>query len=83
MQANASNEGEVYPDWTPFTPVEFRKHIGVYMINGVSPSPSVGMKMKSQNDDDINGNDFVRRCIGPGGKGATSTSDVFLQCRTR
>ena len=53
------------------------------MINGVSPSPSVGMKMKSQDDNDINGNDFVRHCIDPGGKGATSTSDDFLQCRTR
>ena len=38
LLANAGNVGEIYPDWKPFTPIELRKHIGVYFIDGLFPS---------------------------------------------
>lgn len=65
MLANAGQEGEVYPDFTSFTTNELRRHLGVYIFHGLCPSPELGMKFKGQRVDDVNGNDFVARCIGP------------------
>ena len=44
------------------------KHIGVYILQGVSPSPRAELKMKSQRDDPINGNDMVYASIGSNGE---------------
>ena len=38
---NAGNEGEIYPDFTPFLPAELRQYIALYMIHGLNPSPSL------------------------------------------
>ena len=65
MLANAGQEGEIYPDFTRFTTNELRKHLGVYIFHGLCPSPEIGMKFRGQRVDDVNGNDFVARCIGP------------------
>ena len=62
---NAGNEGEIYPDFYPFTPDEMRRHLGVYIVQGLFPSPEVSMKFYTQSEDDINGNDFVSRSLGP------------------
>ena len=62
---NAGNEGELYTDHISFTPDGLRRHLGFYILHGLSPSPEVGMKFKTQSEDDINGNDFVNWCIGP------------------
>ena len=35
------------------------------MVHGLSPSPHVSMKFNSQQEDDINGNDFIKRSLGP------------------
>ena len=59
MKAMLSNEGSggtIYKDFTPFTTFELMKHVGVYFLNGVSPSPRVEMKMKPQTMDPFNGN---------------------------
>ena len=34
-------------------------------MHGLSPTPELNMKFQSQTEDDINGNDFVKRCLGP------------------
>ena len=65
MQSNAGQEGEVYSDFTQFTPIELRKHIGVYFLHGLAPSPTISMKFKKQSQNCINGNDFVSSCLGP------------------
>ena len=65
LMENAGNIGEIYPDFYPFTPDEMRKHLGVYIVHGLAPSPEVSMKFKNQSEDDINGNDFVNRSLGP------------------
>ena len=56
----------MYPDFTPFTNDALRQHISIYMIQGLDPAPQVSMKFKSQQEDDINGNDFINRPLGPG-----------------
>ena len=65
MMSNAGEEGKSYPDFIPFTCAELRKHIGLFMLQGISPSPQISMKFKNQNEDFANGSDFVRRSFGP------------------
>ena len=71
IKAQQENAGELggptglYPDWTPFTIKELHQHIGIRMLHGISPTPQLAMKFKSQTEDVVNGNDFVHRCFGP------------------
>ena len=62
---NAGVEGEIYLDFKPFIHEDLRKHLGVYIVHGLSPTPELNMKFQSQAEDDIHGNDFVKRCLGP------------------
>ena len=64
-EKNAGTEGEIYPDFKPFIPEELRKHLGVYILHGLSPTPELNMNLQSQAEDNINGNEFVKRCLGP------------------
>ena len=45
---NAGEGGGVYPKFIPFTIPEIAKHLGLYMLNGISPSPQVELKFFSQ-----------------------------------
>ena len=60
---NASLGGK-YKDFTNFTLDELMKHIGLYLFQGLSPSPQVEMKFHSQSDDPVNGNDFIHSSFG-------------------
>jgi Transposase IS4 len=65
--ANAGTES-FYPDYKPFTPREIEKHLALYFFNGLLPSPQVEMKLKSQSQDCLQGNDFVWRAMGKNAK---------------
>jgi len=56
-KANAGQPGGMYPDWTPFSPVEIKQFIGLYIFNGISPSPQISMKFKPHHEDYVHGND--------------------------
>ena len=70
-RATQENAGKIggknglYPDFVPFEIRELRQHIGVQILHGILPSPRLEMKFKSQKEDEINGNDFVARNLGP------------------
>jgi Transposase IS4 len=64
MLAFAGQKGYPYPDFTPFSIDEIKKHLGIYILNGLSPSPRVEMKFNPQSIDEVNGNDFVFRSFG-------------------
>ena len=53
-----------YPDFKPFTPSEIRKHVGIYVLQGLNPSPRVEWKFAPQRRDKVHGNDFVYRSFG-------------------
>ena len=40
------------------------QHISLYLLQGLSPSPQVEMKFKSQVEDPVNGNDLVHQAFG-------------------
>ena len=64
LMHNAGVEGEIYPDFKPFIPEKHRRHLGVYIVHGLSTTPDLNMKFQSQSEYDINVNDFVKRCLG-------------------
>jgi hypothetical protein len=60
MLACAGKEGAIHErDWKPFTMKELRQHLGLYILNGLSPSPHVEWKFKPQSADATHGSDFV------------------------
>jgi Transposase IS4 len=62
--ANAGPGGVCYPDWKDFTVDEIRQHIGLYVWNGLSPSPCLEMKLQSAIADPVHGNDFIHQHMG-------------------
>ena len=65
LRDNAGQPRQVYPDFKPFTCLEFCQYIGVYIAHGISPSPRIELKFKTQSKDMCNGNNFISRMIGP------------------
>ena len=43
--SNAGKGGTIYTDYVDFSAKEMMKHIGVYFLHDISPSPQVEMKM--------------------------------------
>lgn len=58
----------IYPDWKPFSRDEIRKHLGLYIFNGVAPSPQIAFRFRSQIQDPIYGNDMIREAFGTNAK---------------
>ena len=56
--------GVEYNSFKPFTLEELMRHIGLYLLHGLSRSPQVEMKFKAQSEDTVNGNDFVNTSFG-------------------
>ena len=44
---NAGSGGGMYQDFKLFSKVELQKHLGLYILNGLSPSPQVAMEFQS------------------------------------
>ena len=69
---NAGSGGTQYPEFKEFYVDEIMQHLGVYIINGLSPSPQVEMNFYSQNKNPMNGSDFCfkafRSCARQGHK---------------
>ena len=65
LLANAGQIGKPYPDYKNFSCEELRKHIGIYILHGIAPSPQLQLKFKTQTQNFANGSDFVVRHFGP------------------
>jgi hypothetical protein len=66
IMLQAGKGGAVYPDFKPFAMHEIRQHLGLYVLNGLNPSPRVELKFRSSAQDELHGSDFVRNSFGPG-----------------
>jgi hypothetical protein len=62
--SNAGQPGNLYPDWKPFMVTEIKKFIGLYILQGLSPSPQVKIKFKPQSIYAINGSDLCSSVFG-------------------
>jgi hypothetical protein len=52
------------PKFTPFSPQEIKGFLGFYVLHGLTPSPQVKMKFKSQLEDLVCGNDVCHSVFG-------------------
>ena len=59
--ANTGDGGSCYHSFTPFSPMEIRKHVGLYLLKRLNLLPRVEMKFRLQTRDPIHGNNFVVR----------------------
>jgi len=66
--SNAGNPSHIYPDFTPFSPQEVKQFIGLYILQGLSPSPQVKQKFKPHHEDYVNGNDLCYQVFGKKGE---------------
>ena len=56
--------GGKYNDFVNFDIKEFKKHLGLYLLQALSPSPQIEMKFQAQATDPVNGNDLVHEAFG-------------------
>ena len=62
---NAGEGGTNYEYFQKFSVEEVMRHFGLYMLNGVSPSPQVENKFECQEKDQASGNDLCFKVFGP------------------
>jgi Transposase IS4 len=60
---------------------EVQQHIGLYIWNGLSPSPRLEMKLQPQHYDPINGNDYIHRHMGPNSVRRHKHFRAFFACQ--
>jgi hypothetical protein len=79
--AGAGPGGTTYTDFKPFTVKEIRRHLGLYVFNGLSPSPQLAMKFQPSSVDPVHGNDFIYRSFGPGAERRQRHFRAFFACQ--
>mgnify|MGYP003326642903 FL=1 len=65
---NAGQGGTEYKDFEPFAIEEMLRHFGLYMLNGIAPSPQIESKFLPQENDQAHGNDLCYRVFGSNAK---------------
>ena len=64
MLCNAGMQGGNYPEFTPFSSQEINRFIVPNALQGLTPSPQVKMKFKSQVEDPVRGSDICHAAFG-------------------
>ena len=69
LLVGAGTQGSMYPTFEAFSHRDIEKHLAIYIMQGLNPSPQVEMKIASQMDDPCQGNDLIYQTFGgEGGK---------------
>ena len=68
--------GNVDENFDRFTTEEMMRHLGLYMLNGIAPSPRVEQKFYTQGEDPANGNNMCAAAFGGYGKGIVRHKEV-------
>ena len=61
ISCSAGVPGGVYPSFTPFSYLEIERFLGLYILQGLNPSPQVEMKSNSQQVDPVQENNLCYR----------------------
>ena len=80
--AGADKGGTYYTDCVPFSVEEIREHVGLYVFHGLSPSPRIELKFRSQHQDKVHGNDFIHRSFGPNSERRHKHFKAFFHVKT-
>ena len=63
---DAGEPGHIFArKYKPLTSDDIRRQIGIYILDGVAPTPQLTFSMKPQSCDRTHGNNFVARHVGP------------------
>ena len=76
--AGSGEGGYFYYDCKPFSARDLRQHFGLYLYNGLAPSPRVEKNLKPQSQDPVHGNDFIYHTFGPNSKRRHRHFKTFL-----
>ena len=63
--AGAGEGGSCCYNWKTFSVRVLRQYFGIYLFNGLAPSPRTEQKLKPQSQDPVHGNDFIYHTFGP------------------
>ena len=78
---NAGEPGHVFAGkYEAFSVRRSFQMIGVYIIDGLSPTPELARKMQPQSKERTHGNDFIAQHIGPGYQQMYRTFRHFFAC---
>jgi hypothetical protein len=64
MMSQAGQGGGIYEDFKHFLVHESCQHLGLYIFNGLNPTPRVELKFGSSFQDELHGSDFVHNSFG-------------------
>ena len=65
LKADLCHAGhKMYKSWIPFSTKEIKQFVGLYVLDGISPSPRFEMKFNTQLEDPANGNDLCHDAFG-------------------
>ena len=78
--ADAGKDGLCYRDFKDFSINEICQGFGLYVFQGLCPSPRVELKFRFQQQDKVHGNDFVYRSFGRGAERRHRHFKAFLSC---
>ena len=70
-----------YPTWKAFSAAEIEAYFGLYQLNGLSPSPQIAMKFKTQAEDPVNGSDLCAGAFRKFGEGSGGAELRYKQFR--
>ena len=70
----------IYLELEPFKALELRQHFGLYILQGLAPSPRIEYKFNAQVKDRIAGNDFVSQSFGANAVRRHKHFKAFLAC---
>ena len=73
--------GGNYANFEPFNTNEIKKHIGIYILNGLNISSCVDYKFNSTYVDPVNGSDLCYNAFGVGAAKRHKIILKYLQCR--
>ena len=76
----AGASSTIYLEFEPFKALELRQHFGLYVLQGLAPSPRIEYNFNSQYKDRIAGNDFVSQSFGKNAKRRHKHFKSFLAC---
>ena len=81
LLAKTGIHGHIYPKCHPFTPMEVKQFVALYILQGLSPSLQVKMKFMPHHKDPVNGNDLCYKVFGKVEREDKGTSKHVLQCK--
>ena len=82
LKASLCHAGvKIYKYWKEFTTLEIRRFVGLYVLDGVCPSPRVSMKFRPQSEDPVNGNDLCNEMFGSNADNRLKMFKCFFACQ--